>query len=816
MALKYPLHSLGWYGFETLAQTILKATIGPGVSAFGGSRDGGRDAAYQGVASFPSATEQWSGNWVFQVKFAEFEGDVVQGSIASIRNLFRKEAVSSMTRRKRLGRSPDNYVLITNVPLTGDDRDDLLRIASEVQVASRVAVVDGRDICGLLDIHPHIRRAFPQLLALADFSEVLNAAALTASGAYLERWRQHLSAFVATSAYHKAGAVLQKHHFLLLDGAPEAGKSTIAAALALEAAARGVEVYSIRRPEQVYQLRKRDAAQLFVADDVVGAVAVDVPVADDWSRELPNVLATLAPNGYMIWTGRTYVIGAALDRVRLGESLVQFPGAHGVTVSVGDLTPRERAGMLYSHVKRQRFPEQLRQMIRSMAREIVAHPNVTPERLRALADVVLSAPGVTSADVRQFLINPSGRWTQAYDNLSEAERAVLAAVLHHSGAAPANSVRAHYDAYVSKIGEIDTPFDTVLQRLSPGFLRITSYWKGHFDIDFAHPSVRDFVIAKHRDSEERRRRYFELASCETVGAIARALRADASGALDRDRGITPRTAAELELLCRRIAVLVDQVREPSQVRQLLQSAGELRPFQARRFSFAGTEEIDIMVPVAAADRDDAWEHSKASALLRAVVDACCGSLSLVVVDAQRPAAIESILDALRPLIAYCSPIPRVSWLAVEVLNAVRSQTAPAVARAGLLTAAVAFEPMLLESLVTAKTRTELREEMLASVERCVSHGESLAEQYDEDDHQYPDPYEFRDWRETSQRLIDVMDAFASWTGPLEPEQIAALDELRRLVQKLEEPPEMFDPDERAEEFRAPVDDWNVEEMFADL
>lgn len=816
MALKYPLHSLGWYGFETLAQTLLKAVIGPGVSAFGGSRDNGRDAEYRGVAAFPSAEEQWSGHWIFQAKFAEFEGELVQGAIASLRNSFRSEMRANLRRRGNLQLNLDNYVLITNVPLSGDDRDSLHQIAKDANVAQHFAVVDGRDVCELLDVHPHVRRSFPQLLALADFAQVVNSATLSASAAYLERWRQHLGAFVATSAYHDAGVILQTHHFLVLDGAPEAGKSTIAAALALEAAARNVEVYSVRRPEDIHRVRKHDTTQLFVADDALGSVSVDISVADDWSRELPNVLATLRPNGYLIWTGRTYVMGAALDRLRLDEAVEQFPGAHGLTVAVGELTQRERAGMLYNHVKRQDFPENVRKLVREMASEIVAHPNVTPERLRALAEVVLRSPEVSANDVRQFLSNPSKRWMQAYDNLSESERAVLSSVLHHASPASEELLRTKYEAYTAKSPESSLDFETALERLSPGFLRIASPWPGQRDVDFAHPSIRDFVIARHRENEERRRRYFELASIDTLSAVARALRADASNAQDQGRGVAPKGSNELELLGQRFVLLVEHAQNVAQIRHLLTAAAELRPLEKRHFVVATGAEIEYDAVVAPADVRSEWASSEPGILLSAVVDACCRTALPASPSSLRLEEAEGVLNELRRLVPYCSPMPRVVWLADEVRHAARSHSASSVSRAALLNAARAFEPLLVESLVTRTTLKGILDGLLSSTDEALSEGLYLKSQYDEKENEFPDPYDFRNWHGGSARLINVIDGFTGWAEALTTEHAEKVDSLRHLLQVLVEPPENYGPEAHAEGFRVPVSDWSIEEMFADL
>ena len=66
---KYNLEQLGWFNFEQLVRTLLRPIVGNGLSTFSGSVDKGRDATFSGEAtSFPSESDRWSGEWIFQVK----------------------------------------------------------------------------------------------------------------------------------------------------------------------------------------------------------------------------------------------------------------------------------------------------------------------------------------------------------------------------------------------------------------------------------------------------------------------------------------------------------------------------------------------------------------------------------------------------------------------------------------------------------------------------------------------------------------------------------------------------------------------------
>jgi hypothetical protein len=91
MSLKYRISNIGWYNFELLVQTLLKVVIGPGVTSFGGSKDQGRDAAFAGSAAFPTGDCQWTGNWIFQVKYIDFEEQGIDAARLSLKSNFSNE-----------------------------------------------------------------------------------------------------------------------------------------------------------------------------------------------------------------------------------------------------------------------------------------------------------------------------------------------------------------------------------------------------------------------------------------------------------------------------------------------------------------------------------------------------------------------------------------------------------------------------------------------------------------------------------------------------------------------------------------------------
>ncbi len=149
LSLKYRISNIGWYNFELLAQTLLKAVIGPGVTSFGGSKDKGRDAALVGAAEFPTPQCQWTGNWVFQVKYVDFEERGSDAARLSLKSTLGSEVPRILSKHP----NTNNYILLTDVPLTTQSRSDLNEVAVSCGFAGNFACVDGKEICQFLDIY---------------------------------------------------------------------------------------------------------------------------------------------------------------------------------------------------------------------------------------------------------------------------------------------------------------------------------------------------------------------------------------------------------------------------------------------------------------------------------------------------------------------------------------------------------------------------------------------------------------------------------------------------------------------------------------
>ena len=168
---RYHLNALGDANFESMVQALLKRVIGAGTLTFGAGRDGAREATYAGSAPYPSTTDRWDGRWIFQVKF--HDTDLVGAAPARAKIVQELEEELRLITEKYKYQC-DNYILITNVPLTPVHKSgNIDRIYDTIfpkysGKIKQLAVWGADDVNGMLDAYPEVRTSYLPLLVSGD------------------------------------------------------------------------------------------------------------------------------------------------------------------------------------------------------------------------------------------------------------------------------------------------------------------------------------------------------------------------------------------------------------------------------------------------------------------------------------------------------------------------------------------------------------------------------------------------------------------------------------------------------------------------
>jgi Novel STAND NTPase 3 len=105
---------------------------------------------------------------------------------------------------------------------------------------------------------------------------------------------------VPTGAYARAWDALKKHHFVVLDGPPEMGKSAIAWMIALTQIADGWEASACDSPDDSFRALRADSSQIFVADDAFGRTEYDPDRGMKWEAQLERVFSRLGTSHWLV------------------------------------------------------------------------------------------------------------------------------------------------------------------------------------------------------------------------------------------------------------------------------------------------------------------------------------------------------------------------------------------------------------------------------------------------------------------------------------------------------------------------------------
>ena len=420
----------------------------------------------------------------------------------------------------------------------------------ELESDAEAEVVGPTRLSALLAKRPIVSRRVPSLLGVREVSPSAAASSWDRDAALA---LTHV--FAPTRTYRAALEVLERHHFAVLTGPPEMGKTAIARILGLALELDGWQVHECIRPEQVWAALARDQSQLFIADDAFGSTEYRPDAAEDWALELHRILRAMDERHWLIWTSRPAPLKAGLARIHREHGIERFPRPAEIGVDAAQLDLEEKASILYRHARAAALSSKAVELVRKHGMAIVGHPHFTPQRISRfvgsrLPDLVALRKGSLRAAIKAEIAEPTEAMRASFSALSPEHNALLVALLD-APAGPvaerdlASSARRHAPEGLSQ------PPGELVDRLTDHFLRLVPPHR----VTWVHPSWRDLVIDELAADPNARGRFLER--CSTEGVLLALSRAGgAAGA--RQRPLL-RADADWDALAERIYELVPQL-----------------------------------------------------------------------------------------------------------------------------------------------------------------------------------------------------------------------------------------------------------------
>jgi uncharacterized protein (DUF1778 family) len=418
---------------------------------------------------------------------------------------------------------------------------------------------------------PSARLRAPSALGVADLDVLVPAEVAQRSTTDIPGAAELAGVFVPTAAYAHALDVVERHHFAVLTGPPEMGKTAIARMIGLATLTNGWEVHECTRPDDLWARFDRGRRQVFIADDAFGSTEYRPEAAERWAVDLDRVLRSMDERHWLLWTSRPAPFKAGLRRLHREHGVERFPQPAEVGIDAAALDVTEKALILFRHAKHAGLSDAAVGAVRLNGWRIVGHEHFTPERIRRFVGSGLPAvTGADEIDVRAIVVaairEPTEAMASSYRALAPEQRAVLLALLDvPPGPATEReltaAVRRHAPAGLAH------PINETVDRLADHFLRHIQPCR----VTWVHPSWRDLVIEELADDAEARRRFIGFAG---VHGVLLALSTEGGARGERTLPLLA-SDRDWDAVADRIAVLVSDLDAP-EVTVLLGALAEAR------------------------------------------------------------------------------------------------------------------------------------------------------------------------------------------------------------------------------------------------
>jgi hypothetical protein len=479
----FDLHRLGWHNFQELCSTVTRELFGQTAVSFLSVNDGGRDGAFYGTWAPKNGDMSLNGSFVVQCKHyskanASFRPSDLTDELPKIRKLVQK------------GRC-DNYILMTNGHLSGTAEEALHTAVRGVGV--KVFLAYGYEwLCQQIREHKRLRMLVPRLYGLGDLSQILDDRAYAQAQALLESLQEDLSKFVVTAVYHRAAVAVADRGFVLLKGEPAAGKTSIAASLAMAAIDQwGCSTVKIISPAEIHHhWNPHEPTQLFWIDDAFGIGQYESALALAWNHLFPEVNAAIRKGARFVMTSRDYIYNAA--RRDLKVSIFPLLDESQVVIDVHQLTLEERRHILYNHLKLGEQQKKFLTSIKPYLDDVVHHRRFAPETARRLGHPLFTTKlAITKNGLMDFVERREHLLAEVVAGVENDSRAALALIYMEGGELRSPIVLTEAsEAAVARLGSDLGGSVRALEALNDSLVRYIRREGNHYWI-FKHPTIGD-------------------------------------------------------------------------------------------------------------------------------------------------------------------------------------------------------------------------------------------------------------------------------------------------------------------------------------
>ncbi|WP_316826056.1 restriction endonuclease [Pedobacter miscanthi] len=401
----YNFSTLNDKEFELLALDVLNKGFDLGLRSFKDGKDKGIDLRY--------ASSDNNNKIVVQVKhynhskYAQLKFTLLHNELPKVLKL-----------------KPDRYIVVTSLPLTPGQADEIKELMSPF-ILTADDVIGHSTINDILRNYPEIEENHFKLWfsSTSVLKSILNNAVEGRTRAYVDKIQARIKYYVLTKKLDEAAEILDREKLLLISGQPGIGKSTLADVLFFARARAGYKIFKVYNIEEAERAISRDdeEKQLFYYDDFLGEIYYLVTTGSQHEAALAAFVDRIkaTPNKYLVLTTRTVILSQAAQRSeKISNSDIsglQFE------LRLDDYSDYEKGQILYNHIYTRGLSGQAISAITTdkFYKKIIAHRNYTPRIIESITKpVTVNTLGLEA--YRDFMLanldNPEKIWSSSFFN----------------------------------------------------------------------------------------------------------------------------------------------------------------------------------------------------------------------------------------------------------------------------------------------------------------------------------------------------------------------------------------------------------------
>jgi hypothetical protein len=505
--LPYNLENLHWREFEVLIAYYLKEKVGEGVWASVGSKDKGRDAEFHGIANeFPSKTNPFRGDWIFQVKHRTTKSETVREVQKELLRSLKKELEKIFKKYKFCC---DHYVYVTNLNVTNDFRtlatkafDGFFTGGSAKRLAGpkpTLSVIDYKDLEPYIAANEFVRRAFPALLTFTDLESVFLKREDTKNKGYIRAARRSIDKFVSTHHYSASVKLLADSHLLMLVGDPKSGKTSIVEALAVAFIEAGqCKPYFIRTADEFVSVAaylQEGERALFICDDIFGQHELEAGKLEDWTNYFQSVMGLVDENHRFVFTTRKYIYEQFANRSGLRAFFPDEADPSRYVIKLSSLKSDEREQILEKHLEHSDLPAAVIAATLRLEDQILGCEDFSPEVIRSLVSLL---KGKDTSEVGSIVLahisHPNQYLYDFFDRITRDKQLLLISV----AVAPTKDTTKVESRFLEVLDDCHMPpsgrFEAFIDELDGSIIKKRDYSESS-ELEYYHPSMYDVIVA---------------------------------------------------------------------------------------------------------------------------------------------------------------------------------------------------------------------------------------------------------------------------------------------------------------------------------